>query len=220
MENKKFSLTTDDFLFLDKMMIEIGYHRMTENEQKKSFKRLGLISPREITGREVSYFYTNNFYTSIVHTTYLDKENVWRKTGEDSGWVLIRELDKAIYFARPFKRTSGFILKILRYAWVTKWKVDNRPLCPVCDAYMHIHRKKKSRQYFWMCGNKALHLEDNPLLFLPWDYKLPKKALEFIKIRRLYTEKYNRKNKEKGIERTPSAVIRKKWIISKPSNLA
>ena len=54
MENKKFSLTTDDFLFLDKMMIEIGYHRMTENEQKKSFKRLGLIPPRN-TGREVCF---------------------------------------------------------------------------------------------------------------------------------------------------------------------
>lgn len=219
MENEKFTLTADDFLFLDRKMLDIGYHKITRTDQKKLFTRLGLIPPREVTGRETTYFYTNHGYTAIVHTTYLEKEKKWREVGEDSGWVLIREGDHAVYFARPFKRTKSFIIKLLRYAWVTKWKVGHRHLCPECNAYMDIHRKKNIRQYFWICEKKENHKEKK-LVFLSWDYLLPKKALEFVKIRRSYTERYKKKNKKDGIERTSAAIIRKPWIISNPENLA
>lgn len=219
MVNEKFRLTSDDFLFLDRKMLDIGYHKITRSDQKKLFQRLDLIPPREVTGRETTYFYTNHGYTAIVHTTYIEKEKRWREVGEDSGWVLIREGDHAVYFARPFKRTKGFIIKLLRYAWVTKWKVDHRHLCPECDSYMYIHRKKNTRQYFWICEKNTNHKENKPI-FLSWDYLLPKKATNFIRIRRSYTERYKNKNKKEGIERTPAAVIRKLWIISNPENLA
>lgn len=219
MEEVKFSLSQDDFLFLDRKLLDTGYHKITRSDQRKLFMRLSLIPPREVTGREVTYFYTNHGYTSIVHTTYLEKEKKWRETGEDSGWVLIREGDRAIYFARPFQRKKGFIIKLLRYAWVTKWKVDHRPLCVECNAYMHIHRKKSSRQYFWICDKVEKHNEQKPI-FLPWDYMLPKKAYEFVKIRRSYAERYHKKNKKEGKERKPAPLIRKSWKISNPENLA
>lgn len=218
MEKERFNLTTDDFVFLDSKLSELSFSKVNTKDQRKLFHQLGLIPSREITGRETTYSYTNHGYTVIIHTTYLEKENKWRETGTDSGWVLIRDGDKAIYFARPFQRKKGFILKLLRYAWVTKWKVDNRPLCPECSGYMNIHRKKGKRQYFWMCSKQMYHKEEK-FVFLPWDYMLPKKATEFVKIRRAYTEKYKAKNKEEGKERTPAPKIRKKWTISNPENL-
>ncbi len=218
MEAKKISLTTEDFKFFNEKIIGIGFTKTSIIDQKKLFERLGLIPPRVITGRETTYSYTNHEYTVVVHTTYVEKENRWRGKGEDAGWVLIRKGDEAVYFARPFQRRSGFILKLLRYAWVTKWKVDNRPLCPECSGYMYIKRKTGSRQYFWMCDNKGYH-SDETALFRPWDYMLPKKATEFVAIRRSYTEKYNLKNKKKGIVRKPAPLIRKKWEITKPENL-
>lgn len=219
MEKEKFSLVSDDFLFLDRKMLDIGYRKITKSDQRKLFARLGLIPPREVTGRETTYFYTNHGYTAIVHTTYLEKEKMWRQTNEDSGWVLIREGDKAIYFARPFKRTKGFIIRLLRYAWVTKWKVDHRPICDECKAYMFIHRKKNSRQYFWMCDKNENHKEQKPV-FHSWDYLLPPKAYDFVKIRRAYTERYYKRNKKMEVVRTPASLIRKQWIISNPENLA
>lgn len=219
MGKKSFVLTTDDFLFLDRMLLGLGYHKMTRSDQKKSFQRLGLIPPREVTGREVTYFYTNHGYTVILHTTFLAKEKKWREAGDDSGWNLIKEGDKALYFAKPFQRKKGFIIRFLRYAWISKWKVDNRPLCQECNGYMNISRKKGSRQYFWMCFNYEKHPE-RKAIFLPWDYLLPKKATSFLKIRRSYTARYKAKNKKEGIERKPAALIRRKWKISNPGNLA
>ncbi len=217
METKLISLTKDDFIFLDTTLVKMGFIQTEDSDQRKLFRRLGLIPPREITGREVTYSYNNHEYTGVIHTTYVLKENKWRDKGEDSGWVLIRKGDEAVYFARPFQRKKGFILKLLRYAWVTKWKVDNRPLCPKCSAYMYIKRKKNSRQYFWMCDNREFHPEES-VEFFPWDYMLPKKALEFVEIRRTYTEKYNERNKKDGVIRKPAPTIRKKWIITKPQN--
>lgn len=219
MEKKKFELTIDDFVFLNAKMQEIGFLSTGISDQKKLFYRLGLIPPREITGREETYFYHNHGYTVIVHTTYLEEEKKWRDTGTDSGWVLIRKGDEAVYFARPFKRSKGFILKILRYAWITKWKVDNRPLCPECKGYMDIYRKKGSRQYFWICNKSEFHQEQR-VTFLPWDYGLPQKASAFVNIRRTNTERYKNDNKKKGITPTPAPLIRKQWTISNPENLA
>ncbi len=139
--------------------------------------------------------------------------------GTDAGWILIAEGDKARYFAKPFNRTKGFILKFLRYAWVTKWKVDNRPLCPECQAYMHITKKASTRQYYFICRHKISHKNGEPV-FQPWDVGLPLKALKFVSIRREYTERYNKKIKDEGKIVTPARKIRKPWNIGKPENLA
>ncbi len=220
METKKTELllTEDDFLFLEKMILSMGYRNITRNDSSKEFLRLNLSPPRPIRGRETSYRYTNNGYTVFLHTTYLEASKKWRDKGTDAGWILIAEGDKARYFAKPFSRTKGFIMKFLRYAWVTKWKVDNRPLCPECKAYMHITKKVGTRQYYFICRNMISHKKEQPL-FLPWDVGLPFNALKFLNIRREYSEKYNKKIKDGGKAVTPARKIRKTWKIGRPENL-
>lgn len=219
MNKQEFILTENDFLFMERMIFSMGYHKITRSDSSKTFIRLNLSPPRPIVGRETSYKYTNNGYTVILHTSYLEASKKWRAKGTDVGWNIIVEGDKEKYFAKPFQRTKGFILKFLRYAWISKYKVDNRPLCKECHAYMNIHRKVKTRQYFWVCGNNEKHLESKSV-FLSWDYKLPPKALKFVKIRRIYTARYNTKNKKEGKIVTPAAKIRKRWSIGNPENRA
>ena len=196
----------------------MGYHKVAKSDFHKTFTRLDLSPPRPIEGKEASYRYTNNNYTVVLHTTYLEKEKKWRDKSTDIGWILIAEGDEAKYFARPFQRKKGFILKFLRYAWISKWKVDNRPLCPSCRHYMNISRRMGTRQYFWSCFKKEKHPSDNAE-FLSWDHELPKEAAEFLEIRRSVAEKYNIKNRKNNKKVIPAAVRRKKWPIGNPENL-
>ncbi len=219
---KELVLTEDDFLFIERMLLDMGYREFTTGDSKKEFLRLNLSPPRPIVGREVSFSYKarekGNNYTVILHTTYLKASKKWRDKETDAGWNLITEGDKAKYFAKPFSRTKGFILKFLRYAWVSRWKVEHRPLCPECQALMHIAKKDDKRQYYWICRNNIRHTEDKPV-FLPWDFGLPLKATAFVKVRRAYTARYKKKVKKSGLKVTPAQKIRKPWKVGNPENL-
>ena len=221
-EKEKFVLTKDDFLFLEKTLLDMGYLEETTTYSKRLFDRLNLVPPRTITGRESTYIYKSreqgNNYRVIIHTTYLKASNKWRDTSNDAAWCLIAEGDQAKYFARPFLRTKGLVLKLIRYAWVTKWKVDHRPLCPQCQDFMDIVKRVEPRGYYWICRNNVRHDENKPV-FSPWDFGLPFKASKFVDIRREYTKKYNDKNKKEGKTPTPARKIRKSWIVKKPENL-
>lgn len=219
MENKKVKLTKEDFLFVATILLDWGFKKITRLASANTFRRLDLSAPRKIVGREVGFVYVSeNGYKVIVWTSYLEEEEEWREVGTDICWVLISEGDRAKYFAKPLARIDGVIMKLLRYAWVSKWKVDNRPHCDECDDYMHIHRKKNTRQYFWIC-KKDDHHEDHKPRFKSWDFKLPPKAKEFVTIRRDLTKKYKEFNEKNGITPTPAAVKRKKWPIGKPHNV-
>jgi len=221
-EKTKFVLSEDDFLFLERMLLDMGYREETTTYSKRLFERLNLIPPRAITGKEATYIYKSreqgNNYTVIIHTTYLKASKKWRDKDTDAGWCLIAEGDQAKYFAKPFLRTKGFILKFLRYAWVTKWKVDHRPLCPQCQDFMHIVKKVEPRGYYWICRNNVRHNEDKPV-FSPWDFGLPLKASKFVSIRRDYAKRFHAKNKKEGKVVTPARKIRKIWEPKKPENL-
>lgn len=217
-EKPKFKLTEDDFLFLERMLLDMGYRRVTPYDSKKDFIRLNLSPPRDLVGRETSYYYSHNGYTVMLHTTFLGKEKKWRDTGTDLGWNLIKHGDKVVYFAKPFLRTKGFILKFLRYAAISRWKVDHRPLCKECGAFMVIFRNSQTRQCFWSCFNTTRHPE-NKSEFLSWDSEVSPDDIKFLNIRRKYTARYHTKNKKEGKTPTPAAVIRKPWEIGKPENL-
>ena len=220
--NEVLVLTEDDFLFMERMLLGMGYHEITIGDSKKEFLRLNLSPPRPIIGREASYIYKSrekgNNYSVILHTTYLKAPRKWRDKETDAGWNLIAEGDKAKYFAKPFSRTKGFILKFLRYAWVSKWKVDHRPLCRECQALMNISKKEGSRQYYWSCLNNQMHTENKPV-FSSWDFGLPLKASEFVKVRRAYTERYKKKVKKTGKKVIPAQNIRKPWNTKNKENL-
>jgi len=219
---ENFILTEDDFLFIEHQFLSMGFRENTKFDSARLFERLNLIPPRTITGREASYIYKShaqgNNYAVIIHTTYLKASKKWRDKGTDAAWCLIAEGDKAKYFAKPFSRTKGFILKLLRYAWVTKWKVDHRPLCPQCHYLMDINRKIEPRQYYWICRNNLRHDVDAPV-FEPWDSGLPLKAAKFVSIRRAYTARYHKKLKKEGKVVTPARKIRNPWEIKNLENL-
>ena len=198
-------LTKEHFMALYATLIEIGFEKIVS-------KGSNLVPPRDTVGTETSFIYTSkNGYSVIVHTTYLEKEDKWRDVATDNGWVLIAEHGKEKYFCRPFKRTSEeFIFKILRYAWVTKWKVDHRPLCPVCGSMMEIFYESSPRACFWICRKIKFHKDHKPEM-LRWDHGLPEHAQEFVDIRRNYTARYTAKNAQSGVTPTPAPVIRKPW---------
>jgi len=215
-------LTEDDFLFTERMLLSMGYREFTIGDSRKEFLRLNLSPPRRIVGREVSFGYKprekGNNYNVVLHTTYVRALKKWRDKDTDAAWNLIADSDKAKYFAKPFSRTKGFILKFLRYAWVSRWKVEHRPLCPECQNLMHIAKKEDKRQYYWICRNDIRHTE-NKHVFLPWDFGLPLKATAFVKVRRAYTARYKKKVKKSGKNVTPAQKIRKPWDIGNPENL-
>lgn len=211
-------LALEDMKIIDRQMLGIGFRSLSYKDFHKNFTRLKLRAPRMIRGCEEGYIYHNNDYTIYCWTTFVKTLNTFRAKGEDLGWVLITDGDEAVYFARPFKRTSkSFVKRFLSYAWVTKWKVDNRPLCDQCQAWMHVFRRPKTRQYMWVCKKSNSHL-NNKWQFKNWDQELPPKAQVFVNLRRKDTQRYNKKNKKAGLHPTPSAQLRSPWIMGNRSN--
>ena len=216
----KFTLT--DFIFCSVILKSWTFKKLSRGNFKTTLERLGLEAPRRIKGsKETSFIYSHeNGYSVIIHTTWVEEDGKWRDIGDDAVWVLIVKGDKALYFAKPIARREGFIEIFLRYAWVSKWKVDHRPLCPEseCRAYMEIMKRQKGKGYFWGCNKKKYH-SDHKFITLEWDYELPPKATAFLKIRRESTAKYKARLQKAGKVVVPARVKRKIWVIKKPQNL-
>lgn len=220
----KYEYGEEDFLFLKHELEQMGYRQKSEINFKGDFKRLGLQAPRPKPGREEGFiFASDRFLNAIIWTSYVAADKAFR--GEDVGWSLITEGDYAKYFAKPVRRTEGFLLQILRKAWITAWRVKHRPFCPTCDALMSIHEKKKhgkpTGQYFWACFHQKSNTQ--PPIFVGWDTigpekKLPPKAKEYVDKTRARIKAYKKRNKKLGITRTPMRSIRKSWVVTKPEN--
>lgn len=219
---QKIEYTEQDFIFIKKNLEAIGFRQINHPNFKKNFERLGIAAPRNITGREEGFEWTENMFTIKIWTTYITKDKKFRDTGTDMGWVLILQGDMAQYFAKPIKRTKDFVVNLLSKAWITQWRVKNRPLCKQCDAYMQIQHNDNNGAYFWGCQKIEKHSTTQPQ-YLGWDSigsqgKLPQRAKQYVDRMRAGVAKYKEKNKKKGIERTPARKIRKNWEITKPEN--
>lgn len=212
-------LTVDDYLFLDEELRGIGYSVITKSDKSKDFFRLELQAPRPIKGSEIGYRYSNNEYTAKIWTSFLPAEQKFRDTGEDAMWPIITQADELAYSAKPiYRKSREDLMKTLRYAWVNKWKIDNIPLCPCCNARMVIFRKANSRRYMYACKKKGAH-PDNKWRFRSWDYGLKEKAQAFVDIRRAATARYKEKMKALGKDPKPAAKIRKRWLPKNENNL-
>ncbi len=214
------ALSIEDYLLLDEILKSIGYSDIKRAQKSKDMFRLDLEAPRKLEGSEEGKRYSNNGYTSIIWTSFLLKQGKFRDTEKDIGWPIITMEDELVYSATPVPRTSGFVMKMARYAWINKWKIDNLPLCPCknCKARMYIYRKRNTRQYMYICKNGARH-GDGKARFRPWDYGLPPKAQQFLDLNRLAREAYRKRNEKKGIKPVPKAVTRKRWIVHAPHNI-
>ncbi len=212
------TLTKEDYIFADELLKQIGYSIIKKKDKSQDFFRLKLEAPRRITGSEIGFYYSNKEYTAKFWTSFLFEEEKFRDKGKDAFWPIITQGDALVYSAKPIYRNDReALLKALRYAWINKWKIDNIPLCPYCNARMIIFRKKDTRCYMYACKKIESH-PNGKWRFRSWDYGLKENAQAFVQIRRDATVKYKQRMKALGKNPIPAAVLRKRWKIGNNSN--
>jgi hypothetical protein len=198
--------------FEEKMTAE-GFRIIPGPEFTKSFQRLGLSNPRKRTGREVGFTFSACGLTAVVWTTFLCAEK--RARDQDTGWVLIAQGDKVKYFSHPMMRTSGFLDKLFIYARIAKQRVENRPLCPTCCAYMEIAMCKGLKSRYWRCSRK---FHKNFTENINWDIGVSPSLVKFLESERRARRRYREQLKKEGKEVTPAMLKRRPWRMSKPQN--
>lgn len=190
-----------------------GFRKLSGEEFSSSFKRLDLQAPRPREGRETGFVFTANNLTVHVWTTFLERQGQARD--EDAGWVLITEGDKREYFSHPLMRTEGFLRKLYRVAQVAKERVQKRPLCPSCNAFMKITKGRALKSRYWSCtGKSRVHRVQT----LPWDYGLCDESIAILSALRKERKPYHKGLKKSGKTVVPAILRRKPWVIRNPQN--
>jgi hypothetical protein len=211
---KKVLPSESDFKQFEERMVQEGFRKIPGPEFTKSFLRLGLSNPRKRPGREIGFTFSACGLTAVVWTTFLDAEKCARE--EDAGWALIAHGDKVKYFSHPMMRTSGFLDKLFIYARIVKQRVENRPLCPICCAYMEIAMCKGLKSRYWECRG-IIHR--NYPERLNWDIGITSPSLQkFLESERRARRRYREQLAKEGKEVTPSLFKRRPWRTSKPQN--
>ncbi len=217
---KRAVLTVNDFLTIKNELERLGFREVGIYEFRNDFKRLGLQSPRKVSGREVGFKFEANHLIVKVWTSFEKKTGEFRK--KDAGWVLICQGDDARYFSGKLHRTKNFVARILSFAWISKWKVEHRPLCPVCHAFMEITTGSKNpKSKYWSC-EKILSHPNGKKSRLDWDHgitreKMPKAYL-FLMKKRKKAAKYRAKLRKEGKPTDQAMFKRKKWKRKRPEN--
>ncbi len=191
-----------------------GYREFSRNESKRDHWRLELEAPSPREGREVGFVYTANGLTAVVWTSY--DRSLGRARDTDSGWVLIKEGDHRKYVARPMRRTKNFLHTLLTYAAIARLRVQNRPLCPICQAHMSIVNGKGFKSRYWQCTKPEFHKRPTRL---PWDVGLPSEAIKFLQTERRARARYRKKLLEQG--KSPGSALKSRigWKIGRPDNM-
>ncbi len=178
-------------------------------------ERLGLVGPGSKKGVQEKFIFYARGFKVVVLTTFIKELGTCRPS--DVGRVLILEGDTILYMSRDIRRTQHFATRLLRYAWIAKWKIAHRPLCPECKAHMDIAHKKY-RKHWWTCKNVREHTTGKPVT-LDWDYGLPKKAKEFLDPIRKKSQKYRATRVKQGKTNFVSLQKRKTWTRTKKRNV-
>jgi len=198
----------ENFETLERTFQEMGFRRITDVEFQTNFRRFGLVAPTSRFGREVGFIFTANDLTVHVWTTWLGRESRTRRA--DEAWVLIECEDKAVYFSHPLHRTKNFMLNLLRQAWIARWRVLNRPLCPKCRNFMDIVHGRGLKSRYWSCIRTAAHADQKPA-FLDWDYGLPPKAKYYVRTLRRKRHLYEKQRRAEGKPLHVALLTRKPW---------
>lgn len=200
----------ESFEAFERSLLKRGFRKIAKKEFGRDKERLGLTSPSPRKGRETGFIFSASGLTVVVWTTFLEAEGVARD--QDSGWVLIREGDEARYFARPMMRTKNFLHRLLLAACIAKVRIENRPLCPTCKAFMKITEGQHLKQRYWSCCN------GHGKVTLPWDHSLPPLVLEYLKDIRKERARYRRKLAKEG--KTPGKALLKRtpWTMKRLEN--
>lgn len=217
---KRVQVSAEAFTRFREYMEGRKFREISREESSRDFWRLKLTPPSPREGREVGFTLHANGLTAVVWTSYLLPEERLRE--KDYGWVLIREGDKARYFAHPMLRTKHFLGRMYRRAVVAQLRILNRPLCPVCRANMRIARGKGLKSRFWECRKVIRHPDKKPI-FVDWDYELSlekyPKALAFVLAERKKRKRYRDRARAAG-KRVGKAMMRREgWQVGRPENL-
>lgn len=198
----------EEFAEFDRHMLSIGFRRITKIEFSISYHRFGLVAPSPRSGREVGYAFAANGLVAKIWSSYIFEEETIRE--EDAGWALIEEEDRAVYFAAPLNRTKNFLTKLLKYAYVVRWRVLHRHLCPECKEFMHIAKGKHPKQVYWICRRWGFHFEKG-YIFRTWDWGIPYRMKRFLFQERKRRARYRQSLADNGIVVTRAMFLRTGW---------
>jgi len=208
----------DDFRYVRRELLKRGFRRITRLEKEKQFVLLGLMPPRRGSGEEArapeaGFRFDANGLTVSVWTTWLPEFKKVRK--EDSGWVLISEGNTVLYFAQPLHRTKNFKTNLLKRAWLARYRVLHRPLCPECNRWMSIARGKGIGSRYWRCDNIGQHT-NGKAQGLDWDHKLPPKAKKEVKRHRKERARNRQRRRAQGRPVDVARLRRRTWRSKGP----
>lgn len=195
-----------DFAWLTSELERLGFRPLTGVEFQKDFLRLALKAPRPRPGREAGFVFTANGLTVKVWTTWLIREGEAREV--DAGWVLITDGDRVCYFSRPLHRTKNFVLNLFAQAWIQRWRVLHRPLCPQCRQFMDIVSGRGLKARYWRCSRRH---PDQQAVSLDWDHSLPKRARQYVETLRRERRRYEKNRKTEGKPLHLALIRRKAW---------
>jgi hypothetical protein len=198
----------EEFWEFDRQMLALGFRRITRIEFSNTYHRFGLVAPSPRKGREVGYAYSANGLIGKIWSSWLPEEETIRD--EDAGWALIEEGDRAVYFAPPLNRTKNFLSTLLKYAYVVRWRVLYRHLCPQCHEFMHIAKGKHPKQVYWICRRWQHHVGRH-FIFRDWDWGLPPRMKKFLMERRKIRALYRKDLADRGIVVVRALFRRTGW---------
>jgi hypothetical protein len=184
-----------------------GFRKLSGAEFLIPFRNLDLHAPRPREGRETGFVFTDKGLKVHIWTTFLESEGEARE--EDSGWVLITENGRRDYCSHPLMRTEGFLRKLFRTAQIAKERVEKRPHCPTCNAFMHIAKGRAIKSRYWKCTGTSPHY--HRMRTLPWDYGLCDESIIFLQAQRRERRRYQTALKKAGKTVTPAILMRKPW---------
>jgi hypothetical protein len=195
-------------------LVKREFRKLGRREFQSDYWRLSLQAPSPRKGRETGFVFSANGYEVVVWTTFLEREGCARE--QDAGWVLIKDGDVVLYFARPHPRTKNFFHTLLMDAALARLRVLGRPLCPLCGARMNITNGKGLKSRFWQCKRPQYHKKPQNA---SWDHGLPQEALDYLKPIRERRRKYRAKLQKEG--KAPGAALQRRigWKTGKPENV-
>lgn len=209
------------FTGFEEKILALGFRELTHEEFVEAFQRSGFKPLGSSVGEETAFVYSAdrpdkpNDLKVFVWTTYLSWKNESRDS--DAGWILITQAGQARYFAHPLMRTKNFLITLIRLAWIARWRVINRPVCPQCQRFMKIAYGWAIKSRYWRCDYRISHHPYKPV-FLPWDIGMPPKAFAFLKKRRKVRRKYREGRKRAGKPNNVAMLYRlkrkKRWLKS------
>ncbi|MEK7187878.1 MAG: hypothetical protein AAB691_03490 [Patescibacteria group bacterium] len=207
------------FGWLTEYLKRHGFHQLSASEayqrvapylpnSPKYWPHRNRFEQRHREGREAGFIFSQNGYDAVVWTTWLVREG--RPRESDTGWVVISEGRKALYFAKPANRTKHFLRTLAMRAAVAKQRVAKRPHCELCNTLMRIVRGPELRERYWRCDLKHRHTT-RKYTSRPWDVGLTPEMREFVEKTRREEQRYEKRLLAQGKRPHTAMLKRKRW---------